>query len=72
MVKKISYFAIAMLIFGVTSGTTAYGLSAASSIHGAASRIGSSFPESGSLALLGSVLITGATLLRKKLAAHAK
>jgi hypothetical protein len=81
MVKKISYCTIAMFIFGVTfggviSGTKAYGLSAASGIEGIAGHaghIGSSFPESGSLALLGSILITGATLLRRKWAAtHSK
>lgn len=81
MVKKISYCTIAMFIFGVTfggviSGTRAYGLSAGSGIEGIAGHaghIGSSFPESGSLALLGSILITGATLLRRKWAAtHTK
>jgi hypothetical protein len=78
MVKKISYCTIAMFIFGVTfggviSGTNAYGLSGASGVEGIASHLGSRFPESGSLALLGSILITGATLLRRKwAAAHTK
>ena len=67
MVKKISYFTLAMFIFG----TNAFASSGAG-IHGVASHISSGFPESGSLALLGSVLIFGATFLRKKLAAHTK
>ena len=77
MVKKLSYCTVAMFIFGVTfggviSGTNAYGLSAASGIGGIAGHIGSRFPESGSLAVLGSILITGATLLRRKWATHSK
>ncbi len=77
MVKKLSYCTIAMFIFGVTfggviSGTKAYGLSAASGVEAITGHIGSSFPESGSLALLGSILITGATLLRRKWATHTK
>jgi hypothetical protein len=77
MVKKLSYFTITLLILGINFGginfgADAYGVSAATGIHGAASHIATSFPESGSLALLGSILITGATLLRRKWAAHAK
>ena len=75
MVKKLSYFTITLLILGINFGgigVDAYGVSAATGIHGAASHIATSFPESGSLALLGSILITGATLLRRKWAAHAK
>jgi hypothetical protein len=74
MVKKLSYFTLTLFIFavGATSGTSAYAATAASSIGTVAGHIGTSFPESGSLALLGSILIFGATLLRKKLAAHAK
>jgi hypothetical protein len=77
MVKKLSYYTIAMFIFGVTfggviSGTHAYGLSAASGVEGIAGHLGSRFPESGSLALLGSILITGATFLRRKWATNTK
>jgi len=77
MVKKFSYFTIALFILGINFGginvgTNAYGVSAAAGVHGAASHIATSFPESGSLAVLGSILITGAMLLRRKWGAHAK
>jgi hypothetical protein len=76
MLKKFSYCTIAMFIFGLTfggviSGTHAFGLSAVSGVEGIAGHLGGRFPESGSLALLGSILITGATLLRRKWA-HTK
>jgi len=67
MVKKISYFVIALFIVG----TNAYGI-AAEGTHNVASHLATSFPESGSLAVLGSILISCATLLRRKLSAHAK
>jgi hypothetical protein len=67
MVKNFSYFMIALLIVG----TNAYGIST-DGVHHVASHVATSFPESGSLAVLGSILISGATLLRRKLSAHAK
>ncbi len=67
MVKKVSYFTLALFIFGAS----AFGVST-TGIHAAASHVTSSFPESGSLALLGSLLISGATLLRRKLSSNIK
>jgi hypothetical protein len=77
MVKKLSYFTITLLILGINVGgahfgAEAYAISAATGIHGVASHIATSLPESGSLAVLGSILIMGATLLRRKWAAHPK
>jgi hypothetical protein len=67
MVKKVSYFTLALFIFGAS----AFGASTAG-IHAAASDVASSFPESGSLAVLGSLLISGATLLRRRLSSNIK
>jgi hypothetical protein len=67
MVKKVSYFTLALFIFGAS----AFGVSTAG-IQAAASHVASSFPESGSLAVLGSLLISGATLLRRRLSSNIK
>jgi hypothetical protein len=67
MLKKISYFTLALF----TLGANALAASSAG-IPATASHVGAGFPESGSLALLGSALIFGATFLRKKLAGNAK
>jgi|GEM_PF-5649000 hypothetical protein len=67
MLKNFSYITLALF----TLGANALAASGAG-IPAAASHVGAGFPESGSLALLGSVLIFGATFLRKKLAVNAK
>jgi hypothetical protein len=67
MVKKVSYFTLVFFIFGAG----AFGVSTAG-IHTAASNVASSLPESGSLAVLGSLLISGATLLRRRLSSNIK
>jgi hypothetical protein len=60
-VKKVSYFTLALFIFGAS----AFGVSTAG-------HVASSLPESGSLAVLGSLLISGATLLRRRLSSNIK
>jgi hypothetical protein len=69
-VKKFAYFCIAIFLLSLSST-----VAGAAEFHGViSSQIDrfNSFPESGGLIVLGSVLIFGATLLRRRKAARGR
>jgi hypothetical protein len=69
-VKKFTYFSIAIFLFFIFAGSVLSGaLELHTAISGHMQRF-DSFHESWSLVLLGSLLITGATVLRRRKAAR--
>ena len=71
MVKKITYF-IAGILLLVLGGSVLSGAVELHSLLTANIQRFSSFPEYGSLMVLGSVLIFGATILRRKRTARSR